>query len=639
MLLLGGGDRGDGGGAFGGGASFAVPALSAYPGAEAERMVEAEEMAMQEDGDDDSEEEIEVIDIDEVVSGWGEGNEEEEAEKQAAALLPVPLPLPVATPRPAMTCSAQIARGADEPASPFLLPQQPPFSFTPATPPPMFSLSPAAGTVPALSLTDAAVAPATRVELTPVRAAVAAPLPPLMKNKKRAAAEAVATATMTAVAAAAVSSVAEAVRAMAAASEAVAAMKFASPPLRKKPRGRAPNGTNGLRMRWHGSKEAKAAVTPACDYCNSRGKVHRRCLRLPSCDVVWKRGKRRHDASTTAEATQATEAAEAAKAAEAEAAEVAQAEAAKAATIVEAKRQCAPTQSSASYKKSLLRRWVAEEPAAGSEATVKPAEVRQTDAAEAALRQAEAEGLTVQRCGSMTGFRNVQKTRSSKFQAIVWRQKRGGVQRVGLGTFSTAEEAALAYARTPEAQAKQVAGAGAAAAAAAAVVQVQAAASQCESKPRGTRGFNHFDEGGRYSLRTRPEAGYAFLEQTAEGEAEQDDGGGCFCGADDLQSVGITFNGMSHWSTFNDSWIQCDDCDRWCHSQCAGFDELSAEEAESYSCPTCLYAARSKPTKHVLSGKAVETAAAAAVAATAAAAAAAAETEAAAALCGWSRRR
>ena len=77
-------------------------------------------------------------------------------------------------------------------------------------------------------------------------------------------------------------------------------------------------------------------------------------------------------------------------------------------------------------------------------------------------------------------------------------------------------------------------------------------------------------------------------QKTAEAELEQDDGGGCFCGAEHLQSVGITFNGMSHWVQCDDSWIQCDDCDRWCHSQCAGFDKQSAEEAEAYSCPTCL---------------------------------------------------
>ena len=76
-------------------------------------------------------------------------------------------------------------------------------------------------------------------------------------------------------------------------------------------------------------------------------------------------------------------------------------------------------------------------------------------------------------------------------------------------------------------------------------------------------------------------------QKTAAAELEQDDGGGCFCGADHLQSVGITFNGMSHWVQCDDSWIQCDDCDRWCHSQCAGFDKQSAEEAEAYSCPTC----------------------------------------------------
>ena len=740
-------------------------------------------MAMKEADDENSEEELEVIHIDEVTSGWGESHEEEEAKQQAEALLPVPLPRPVAPPRPAMTSFAQIARGA---ASPFSLPQQPPFSFTPATPPPTFALSPAAGTVAALSLTDAAVAPAAKAELTPVRDAVAAPLPPLMMKKKRAAAEAVATAMMPTVAAAAVSSEAEAVMAIAASvvvavaeeardddtdvgegSEEEAAMEFASPepsPLRKKPSSRPPNGTNGQPMRWHGPKEAghwvvakeqpateegmaevfsasprpppplplpppppppqpqpqppppqpqepsqlllslgplkvvgrtlqrecclvpaasavgavetaaaevpaarvkkvqitaaasaaalrveaaevevmevevevideaEAAVVPAaqvrstCEYCNSRGKVHRRCVRLPSCHIVWQRGgKRKHDASRKVEAAEAARAVEAAKTPETETA--------KAATVVakETEGLCASTESSASYKKNLLRRWVAEEPASGAAATVEPAEVRQTDVAEAALRQAEVEGLTLQRSGNKSGFRGVHtKTRSSRFQAIVWHHTRGGSK--NLGTFTTAEEAALAYARTSEAQA-EVAGADVAAPAtkaslvaapakeaslvaapatkaslvaapvvAAAAVQVQAAASQCERNPRCTRGFYHFGKGGKCSLCPLPAAGDAFLEETAEGELEQDDGGGCFCGADHLQSVGITFNGMSHWATFNDSWIQCDDCDRWCHSQCAGFDKQSAEKAEVYSCPTCLYAAR---TKRVLAGDAL----------------------------------
>ena len=69
-------------------------------------------------GGEDSEEELEVIDIDEVASGWGESCEEEEAGQQAEALLPVPLPRPAATPRPAMTSFAQIVRGAAEAASP-----------------------------------------------------------------------------------------------------------------------------------------------------------------------------------------------------------------------------------------------------------------------------------------------------------------------------------------------------------------------------------------------------------------------------------------------------------------------------------------------------------------------------------------
>ena len=712
---------------------------------------------MEEDADEDSEEELEVIDIDEVASGWGESYEEEEAEQQAEALLPVPLPRLIATPRPAMTSFAQIARGAAEAASPFSLPQQPPFSFTPATPPPTFALSPAAGTVAALSLADATVAPAAGAALTPVRAAVAAPLPPLMMMKKRAAAEMAAMATMTTVAAAAVSSEAQAATAMAASvvvavaeeasdedtdvgegSEEEAAMEFASPkpsPLRKKPRkkprGRPPNGTNGLPMRWHGPKEAghwvvaeeqpsllhtteleegmakvfsaspppppplplppppqppqpqpppppqqaqesepsqlllslgplkmvgrtlqrecylvpaasavgaaetaavdvpaprmkklqitaaasaaalrveaaevevmevemevvdgaegcfATAVVPAaqaCEYCNSRGKVHRRCVRLPSCHVIWQRGgKRKHDSVG-------------------DALETAEVETAKATTalVEEAECLCAPTKSSStSFKKSLLQRWVAEEPAVGAAALltpVEPAEVGQTDAGEAALRQAEVEGLTLQRGGGKAGYRSVQLTRSSRFQAVVWR----GSKKRQLGTFDTAEEAALAYARTPEAQA-EIAGAGAATMRAGEGQRLSAArSSQCERHPRCMRGSSHLGKGGKCSLRPLPAAGDASLEQTAEGELEQDDDGGCFCGTDHLQSVGITFNGMSHWATFNDSWIQCDDCDRWCHSQCAGFGKESAEEAEAYSCPTCLCAARPRPAKRVL---------------------------------------
>ena len=74
--------------------------------------------------------------------------------------------------------------------------------------------------------------------------------------------------------------------------------------------------------------------------------------------------------------------------------------------------------------------------------------------AKATLRQAEAEGLTLLRVeGSRSGFRGVgfdSRAKSKPYTAKVWR---GGKEYVYLGQFATAEEAALSYARTPEAQA------------------------------------------------------------------------------------------------------------------------------------------------------------------------------------------
>jgi len=73
----------------------------------------------------------------------------------------------------------------------------------------------------------------------------------------------------------------------------------------------------------------------------------------------------------------------------------------------------------------------------------------------AALRQAEAEGLTLLRSeSSNTGYKGVtfngtSKSKHHPYQAQVWR---GGLQ-VPLGCYATPEEAALCYARTPEAQA------------------------------------------------------------------------------------------------------------------------------------------------------------------------------------------
>eukprot|EP00964_Phaeocystis_antarctica_P104567 scaffold69661_cov63-Phaeocystis_antarctica.AAC.4 len=86
-------------------------------------------------------------------------------------------------------------------------------------------------------------------------------------------------------------------------------------------------------------------------------------------------------------------------------------------------------------------------------------EMDRTDAAEAAVRQAEAEGLTLQPSdNSATGYRCVRKDGAgrTRFQATV---QRAG-EKVHLGCFATAEEAALAYARTPEAQTQVAAASG-----------------------------------------------------------------------------------------------------------------------------------------------------------------------------------
>ena len=81
-------------------------------------------------------------------------------------------------------------------------------------------------------------------------------------------------------------------------------------------------------------------------------------------------------------------------------------------------------------------------------------ETGQSGAAAAAVRQAEAEGLTLQPSDNATGYRGVHKHclggRTKPFQAQVGRAGK----LVHLGYFATAEEAALAYARTPEAQAE-----------------------------------------------------------------------------------------------------------------------------------------------------------------------------------------
>ena len=88
----------------------------------------------------------------------------------------------------------------------------------------------------------------------------------------------------------------------------------------------------------------------------------------------------------------------------------------------------------------------------GAPATLTADAVDLSGAAAAAVRQAEAEGLTLQPSDNAAGYRGVFKdSRLAKpFQAAV---RRAG-KNVHLGYFATAEEAALAYARTPEAQAE-----------------------------------------------------------------------------------------------------------------------------------------------------------------------------------------
>ena len=70
---------------------------------------------------------------------------------------------------------------------------------------------------------------------------------------------------------------------------------------------------------------------------------------------------------------------------------------------------------------------------------------------EAARQQAQAEGLTLLVANSKTGYFGVYRHpgRPKPYEAQV---KRGGKQ-MSLGTFATAEEAALCLARTPEGQA------------------------------------------------------------------------------------------------------------------------------------------------------------------------------------------
>ena len=72
--------------------------------------------------------------------------------------------------------------------------------------------------------------------------------------------------------------------------------------------------------------------------------------------------------------------------------------------------------------------------------------------AEEARQQAQAEGLTLPVADNTTGYFGVCLNQTSKFKPFVARVRRGD-KMVTLGSFATAEEAALCVARSPEGQA------------------------------------------------------------------------------------------------------------------------------------------------------------------------------------------
>ena len=71
---------------------------------------------------------------------------------------------------------------------------------------------------------------------------------------------------------------------------------------------------------------------------------------------------------------------------------------------------------------------------------------------EEARQQAEAEGLTLLKADNKTGYFGVRLDRPSKPKPYQAKVRRGGKQ-VSLGSFATAEEAALCVARSPEGRA------------------------------------------------------------------------------------------------------------------------------------------------------------------------------------------
>ena len=143
-------------------------------------------------------------------------------------------------------------------------------------------------------------------------------------------------------------------------------------------------------------------------------------------------------------------------------------------------------------------------------------EVEHADAAEAAVRQAEAEGLTLQPSDNAAGYHCVRKVDGSRpFQATV---RRAG-EKVHLGSFTTAEGAALAYARTPEAQAEMANAKPAPLTAEEALAQAAAEGLELESSSNCAAGYKGVRlDRSRYHARARRAGNLVYLGSFATAE-------------------------------------------------------------------------------------------------------------------------
>ena len=86
------------------------------------------------------------------------------------------------------------------------------------------------------------------------------------------------------------------------------------------------------------------------------------------------------------------------------------------------------------------------------------------------------------------------------------------------------------------------------------------------------------DRVGGWRVRRREQAAAA-EEEGPETNAEEPVEEICFCGTDRHE--------LDNAYSFEGAWVQCDECERWCHGECAGLSLEEAEAIESYVCPVC----------------------------------------------------